>query len=100
MKKISIILLLLLSVSACTMFKNRTAEISRQARDEAIQNMKFSGSGDMNTADIDCRKYVDEENVSIVATGNQYGAQAKHNYLYCMESKGFKCIENCTVQWF
>lgn len=100
MKKIMIILMLMLSISACTMFKNRTAEIAQQARDEAIKDMKFSGTGDMNTADIDCRKYVDEKNVSIVATGAQYGAQAKYNYLQCMENKGFKCTENCSVQWF
>jgi len=95
MKKYIIIFLCLFLFMGCSMFNQRTAEMSRQARDEAIKNMKFTGNGDLKDADLACKKAVDEKNVSIVATGNMYGFQARFYYQDCMIEKGFACVADC-----
>jgi len=77
------------------MFNQRMAEMSRIERDNAIKNMKFTGNGDQQTADINCKKYVDENIMSLAATGNFYGFQAKYLYQDCMIKNGFTCAADC-----
>ncbi len=51
---------------------------------------------DIDTTDIDFRKYFDEKSISIVET-NAYAEQAKNNYRNCMTGKGFTCIADAAT---